>query len=164
MMMNIQKQQGPPPAPKKKPEPPKDYFRLRYLRFRFQDYISTIDFYRTLGMTVEFEVGQETTTVSTAPLAKGLKAVMKESGVEQPANGTQEPPTRVFGVSYVDNQAAPEAITSRVILLFEEDTEVLSNLTISLPKNDNYVKPTRDIKRQTRMEGSKTATIIMNIW
>jgi hypothetical protein len=46
-------------VPEQKLPTPKDILRLRYMRFRAVDLDSTIDFYTTIGMNVEFKSDQE---------------------------------------------------------------------------------------------------------
>jgi predicted enzyme related to lactoylglutathione lyase len=127
--------------------PAKEFFRLKYLRFNCRDLTRTVDFYKSLGMTVDFEGLQEKFNVSAfakekAQAVKTMESehVKKNSDLnDEPDIEQQENPTRVLALSFSPQVNVPGTKgqqSQRVQIVFEEDLDYLQDVQFKNLKND----------------------------
>lgn len=128
--------------PKKnaKVAPTKEYFRLRYLRFKFKDYMKTIDFYKAIGMSIDFEGEQESFPWTNFNVQKGPAPKTIESNHLKKSAGLKDEKTeetlnqggplgRIIAFSFDGLVGNKES--NRMQLWFEEDLDVTLNLKVS---------------------------------
>jgi hypothetical protein len=114
---------------------PKEFFKFKYFRFKCRDAMRTIDFYKSCGMTLDFDgeqesfkpvailnTSQKTATGKTMDSTHMKKGALKEETKEEDKGPHGGPLGRIFGMSFAPMAGAVNH--HRIQMIFEEDLEV----------------------------------------
>jgi hypothetical protein len=164
---------------KKQPklQPLKEFFRLKYLRFKCRDINKTIDFYKSLGMTIDYEGEQDAfrppvpgdkQNNQKVPTANTMESshVKKNPNLKAEAEGESVsnggPCGRILALSFVQQANGPvakEIQNQRVQLIFEEDLDYHQEMQINQLKEkakiDNQAKVAEKNDQSATLDKSK---------
>lgn len=120
---------------------PREFFRLKFFRFKCRDANKTIEFYKSCGMTLDFDGDLESFKPLNivSPQRATAGKTMESNHVKKLAANLRDEEKlaedkasqggvcgRVFGLSYASSTGV--IVPNRIQLIFEEDVQVLGKL------------------------------------